>query len=331
MKKTFTINKAYDIISNRLKRGEFMNQILSVDNPNPKRKKQKNGGGAPANIKSIVRFFAIAMIVFGVFMIGTGSYSMYKNYQDENTITKPTIYVERTSDEQLTLKITHDKALAKVTYIWQNGEEIDLNISGRRDIEQALEVPTGTNTLRIYAQDINGQETSFTNTYTRESGIQLSIENQEDGNNILISASSQEQLSYLTYRWDEEDETRVDINDTQIDYELEPLKGTHKLTVIVVDINNNTQTQEIEVQGVTRPTLEVTADDGENFTVKMSDEQGLDRVEFIINEDKKYRVNLNGVTEHEFSYALQPGENRLNITLYNVNGVTTNRKVKYTK
>ena len=123
-----------------------------------------------------------------------------------------------------------------------------LNISGRRDIEQALEVPTGTNTLRIYAQDINGQETSFTNTYTRESGIQLSIENQEDGNNILISASSQEQLSYLTYRWDEEDETRVDINDTQIDYELEPLKGTHKLTVIVVDINNNKNLKFVEIE-----------------------------------------------------------------------------------
>lgn len=309
-----------------------MNQILSVDNSKQKRKKQKNNSGAPANIKSILKFFSVAMLIFGIFMIGTGSYSMYKDFQDDNTITKPTIYVEKTSDEQITLKITHDKALSKVTYTWQNGQENDLNISGRRNIEQAIEVPTGSNTLKIYAQDIDGQETSFTNTYTRESGINLSIEKQEDGNNIVISASSQEQLSYLTYRWDEEEETRIDINDVQIEHELEALKGTHTLTVIVVDINNNTQTKEMEIQGVTKPTLEVVVDEtGDNFIVRMSDEQGLDKVEFIINEDKKYRVSLDGVTEHEFSYALEPGENRLNVTLYNINGVTTNKKVKFTK
>ena len=304
-----------------------MNQILSTENI--KEKKKRKG---PAEISSVAKFFSISILIFGIFIIGTASYSMYKDYQDSQTITKPTVNVSQTGEDTIVLKVLHDKALAKVTYSWKDDEVIDLNVNGRKNIEQEIEIPTGTNILKIYAQDVNGQEINFTNTYTREGEITLDVTKQEDGNNIIISATGKSELSYLTYRWDEEEETRIDINDVQIEHELEALKGTHTLTVIVVDINNNTQTKEMEIQGVTKPTLEVVVDEtGDNFIVRMSDEQGLDKVEFIINEDKKYRVSLDGVTEHEFSYALEPGENRLNVTLYNINGVTTNKKVKFTK
>ena len=61
-----------------------MNQILSVDkrNVNKKRKKPKNNSynnSGQIEIKKITMFFAIAMIVFGVFMIGSASYAMIKN------------------------------------------------------------------------------------------------------------------------------------------------------------------------------------------------------------------------------------------------------------
>lgn len=304
-----------------------MNQILSTDTI--KERKQRKG---PAEITSVVKFFSIAIIIFGIFIIGTASYSMYKEYQDSNTITKPTINVSQTAEDAIVLKVLHDKALSKVTYSWKDDEVIDLNVNGRKNIEQEIEIPTGSNTLKIYAQDVNGQEINFTNTYTREGEITLDVDKQEDGNNIIISATGKSELSYLTYRWDEEEETRIDINNTQIEQEIEAMKGTHTLTVIVVDVNNNTETKEIEVQGVTKPKLEVKPDaSGNNFVVTMSDEQGLERVEFIINETKKYRVMLDGKTEHEFSYPLEEGENKLNVTVYNTSGVTENRKVKITK
>lgn len=304
-----------------------MNQILSTDTI--KERKQRKG---PAEISSVVKFFSIAIIIFGIFIIGTASYSMYKEHQDSNTITKPTINVSQTAEDAIVLKVLHDKALSKVTYSWKDDEVIDLNVNGRKNIEQEIEIPTGSNTLKIYAQDVNGQEINFTNTYTREGEITLDVDKQEDGNNIIISATGKSELSYLTYRWDEEEETRIDINNTQIEQEIEAMKGTHTLTVIVVDVNNNTETKEIEVQGITKPKLEVKPDaSGNNFVVTMSDEQGLERVEFIINETKKYRVMLDGKTEHEFSYPLEEGENKLNVTVYNTSGVTENRKVKITK
>ena len=304
-----------------------MNQILSTENI--KEKKKRKG---PAEISSVAKFFSISILIFGIFIIGTASYSMYKDYQDSQTITKPTVNVSQTGEDTIVLKVLHDKALAKVTYSWKDDEVIDLNVNGRKNIEQEIEIPTGTNILKIYAQDVNGQEINFTNTYTREGEITLDVTKQEDGNNIIISATGKSELSYLTYRWDEEEETRIDINNTQIEQEIEAIKGTHTLTVIVVDVNNNTETKEIEVQGVTKPKLEVAPDaSGNNFVVTMSDEKKKEKVEFIINETKKYRVMLDGKTEHEFSYPLEEGENKLNVTVYNTSGVTENRKVKITK
>ena len=85
----------------------------------------------------------------------------------------------------------------------------------------------------------------------------------------------------MTYRWDEEEETRVDINDTKIEHNVDIPVGLHTLTVIVVDSNNKTTTKEQEVKGVTKPKLEVTTDGVANFIIKASDEQGLE----LINEN----------------------------------------------
>ena len=79
-----------------------MNQILSVEPPQPrKEKKQKVNNSynsykssGPIEIDKIARFFAIVLIVFGIIMVGSGSYSMYKGSQVGNSQVKPTIYVE---------------------------------------------------------------------------------------------------------------------------------------------------------------------------------------------------------------------------------------------
>lgn len=131
----------------------------------------------------------------------------------------------------------------------------------------------------------------------------------------------------MTYRWDSEEETKVDINGDQIEQTIEIPKGLHTLTVIVVDENNKTESMEQDVNGVTKPKLDVTTD-GSNFIIKASDEQGLKKVEFIINETEKYMLNLETQLsleerkEFEYAYPLHDGENKLEITVYNENDVT---------
>ena len=83
-----------------------MNQILSVDNNsnNKKGKKTKTKNNGPIEIGSIVKFFSIAILVFGIFMIGTGSYSMYKETTQQASITKPEIRLEQTARNRIDFK-----------------------------------------------------------------------------------------------------------------------------------------------------------------------------------------------------------------------------------
>ena len=309
-----------------------MNQILSVESPKKERKARNSG---PIEIEKILKFFSIAILIFGVFMISSGSYSMYQNSKITNLASKPTIYVQETSATDITLQITHNKELSKVTYNWNEDEAIEIDCNGKKKVEQQIQIPTGENTLKVYAIDINRQETTFSKTYTIQGDITIELE--PEGNNIKITAEGKEELSYMTYRWDEEEEKRIDINDIQTAQTVEIPKGLHTLTVIVVDINNNTQTKEQEVKGVTKPKLEVTTDGVENFIIKASDEEGIKKVEFIINETEKYVLNLDEVLsleerkQFEYAYPLHEGENKLEVRVYNESDISEISKVKLTK
>lgn len=305
-----------------------MNQILSIENTK-KEKQKRNPNRGPADIESILKFFSIALIVFGIFMVGSGSYSMYKDSQEETASNKPTISVATLTEGQVTLTIEHSRTLSKVTYKWNDEEEIPIDCNGKRKVEQTIEIPTGTNTLSVYAEDVNGRISTYQKSYTIQGDI--SIEFSVDGNNIKITTEGKEELAYLTYRWDEEEETRVDINDVRNETTVEIPKGQHTLTVIAVDINNKTQTEEQEVKGVTKPNLEVTTDGSSNFVIKASDEEGLTRLELIRNETEKYFLNLEGRTELEYNFPIIEGENKLEVIVYNESDVTQTVKVKVTK
>ena len=309
-----------------------MNQILSVEDTKKKNKKSKKQkmpkNSGPIAIESILKFFAIAILIFGIFMIGSGSYSMYTNSQEDIANVKPTIQVEE-NETEISLRVSHSRALSKVTYKWNNDEEVELQASGKKDVSQTIEIPTGENTLTIYAQDENGQETTYQKSYTLEGDI--TIDFALDGNNIKVTASGKNELSYMTYRWDEEEETRVDINNTQIEQSIEIPKGQHTLTVIVVDENNTTETKEQEVKGVTKPNLEITTDGSSNFIIKVSDEEGLKRLEFTVNDTDKYKLELEGRTELEYQWPIEEGENILDVTVYNQSDVTETMRVRVNK
>ena len=325
--KSFTIENDYDILlKNKTKEVKKLNQILSIESP--KREKKKSG---PIEIEKILKFFSIAILIFGIFMIGSGSYSMYQESKVAKAVTKPTIYVEETSETQVTLQISHDKAIEKVTYNWNDEEPTEIKGNGKKKVEQKIEIPKGENTLKVYAIDINGQETSYQKQYTLLGDINISLEAIE--NNIVIKAEGKEELSYMTYRWDYEEEKRIEINDYTKEQTIEIPKGLHTLTVIVVDVNNNTETKEQEIKGVTKPKLEVTTDGADNFIIKASDEEGIKRIEFIINENDRNSLDLDKVypleerKTFEYKYPLHDGENRLEIRVYNESDVSEVSKV----
>ena len=108
-----------------------MNQILATSNNTGKTKRK----GGPADIKTVVRVFAIIMIVFGILMIGTGTYAIYKenDSKDEGT-TKPVITESLKDEETVLLTVSHDKAIDKIEYSWSNGDTQTITGNGRKYI-----------------------------------------------------------------------------------------------------------------------------------------------------------------------------------------------------
>ena len=303
-----------------------MNQILATSEATSKKKRS-----GPADIKTVVKVFAIVMIIFGVFMIGTGSYAIYKDNESKNSeVTKPTITETQKDEKTVLVSVAHDKAIDRIEYKWNDGEVQTVTGNGRRNIEIEVEIPGGTNTLNVRAVDINGQEISTDIDYTAEDIINLAV----SGSKLKITAENETEISYMTYRWDEEEEQRIDINSTTVDQEIDIPMGEHNLTVILVDVNNETITKEQKVKGVTKPTINIETDDaGEYYLITITDETGLERVELNIRGEQRTITVENEEKELKYKLQLNEGdENRLEITAYNVDGIASDtRKVKAAK
>ena len=310
-----------------------MNQILSTSVPTGGKKQKKRSSSGPADVKTVVRVFSIILLIFGVFMIGSASYGMYKNYQEKASIhPNPTITVESMDDDTVVfLKVVSEVNIDEITYRWNDEQETTIYGNGRKYVEERINVPTGSNILNISVTDIEGGSNTYSNTYELQSNINIEA---LDTGKIKITYEGDEQISYMTYRWDEEDETRVDINNTSIDYEIDAKRGEHTLTVIVVDVNNKTETKVQKTKVVSRPTIEVTTNnDQTRYIIKITDETELQEVVVTLNEDEnqKFGQKLSG-TEFQFEMPINSGsENKMEVVVTNADGVEATSRVSFPK
>ena len=138
----------------------------------------------------------------------------------------------------------------------------------------------------------------------------------------------------MTYRWDDQEEISVDVNDVRIDYEIDTLRGNHTLTVIVVDVDNNTETKVQEISGVSIPGIEITFNNEERtaYVVKVTDDVELKEVIITLDEDenKRYGQKISG-KEFQFEIQLKEGDNKMKVEVYNSDGQKAEKMVKYTK
>ena len=314
-----------------------MNQILSTSMPmDNKKKKEKKVNTNPVAIKSILKFFAIAMLIFGIFTIGTGACAVFKNQseQQEQNL-EPSISIEDKDEETILLKVVHKKNIAKLEYRWNDEESTVVNGNNGKYIEKQIKVPSGKNTLHVLVVDEDGKEIPYEKQYERESKINFEV----SGNKIKIIYEGDKKVSYMTYRWDEEEEKTIQINDTKIDQEIDAIKGLHTLTVIVVDEDNNTDTKVQKINGVSKPKITVAVDDAnQHFVIKASDDEKITTIVFRLNQDDNqyYTLNIADMNYNDIQYVLpmelQSGENTIEVTIKNASGVTEESGIiKYQK
>lgn len=300
-----------------------MNQILYIQ-------KEKKKGNT-VEIHKIVLFFSISLIVFGLIMLGEGVYGSYKNSEMRAVIdnTTPTIALDR-EGQQLKISISHIRQLQSVTYNWNNDEdtEMEIDVTAKASIIQRIELPAGENEFNITATDVNGKTSSVSKEFYMETGRDITkpkIDVSVVGNYIKIVATDEKALSYLTYRWNDGEETTIqaDVVDSgKIEINVEILRGKNTITIIAVDSSNNTSTREATFEGRVKPTLEVWVV-GNQLNIVGKHETGVTKIDYTIN-GQTYSVQSPQGPEMKAVQTLEPGYNRVSIVVYSAEDTQEN-------
>lgn len=298
-----------------------MNQILYVDS---KKKKQ------PTDIKKVILFFGIAIIIVGLIFAGQGVYVMISNKQNNTQNpsvqdTVPQVAVEKEDNEDnIVITVNHDKAISKIIYQWNDKEEQEIAGDNRTNITETIPLPFGTNTLTLKVIDINGKQTEYQKEYIVDGDgkpvIDLALTND---NKIKITAHDTQSLKYIIYTWNNGEETKIEAsaeNAQQIEKEVEIPLGQNTLKVQAINQNDVTTIKELEVKGVKTPKVELRKE-GEYLIIRVEDETGIERIDYTLN-GKSYRMDVasKNYTSLEYKQKLEAGENKIILKAYNKDG-----------
>lgn len=306
-----------------------MNQILMVENKNKTKNKRNRGKSGPAEIKSVIRFFAIVIIIFGLCIIGHSSYAMYIDAKGNNTENLPQINVSRINDT-LIVDVQSVNIIDKFKYNWTNSEQTSIS-EGVTNFQEEIILPNASDTLTIILEDETGRAV----TYTKEiflDGVDIVKPTidimQGEGSSIRLTATDETQIEYMTYRIDDGEEIRIDknnIEDRTIEYAITEIpRGEHTLYATAVDSSGNIETTETPViVSSERPTIKNISIDQEagKIIIEAADVDGIQSIEVNLN-GAVYTMNDVNRTEATFSLNLVEGTNTISIKLTNVNGLT---------
>lgn len=304
-----------------------MNQILYTGN--------KNSG--TMEIKKVIRIFVIGILIFGIACLAEGGYGIAKTIQEEsNKIVDPEVSIQQI-ENIIQLEIKHKRAIDKIVYNWNNEEEVTLQGRGKKQITEQISMPEGENTLTIRIIDSKGHEVSYNNTYFMENidktkpEIELLVEDAK----VKIVAKDETALEYISYYWNEEDETKLEAREEspkQIEEKISILKGENVLTVIAVDVEGNETKVEQTYIGATKPTIEVFEEEG-YIVIKVKDENEIKRIEYTYNETEysSDKENLGTSLNMKTAYCKQdlvPGKNTFVIRAYNITGLYSEKTIE---
>lgn len=306
-----------------------MNQILEYS-PN------KSSGGGTSGSDKIVRVFAIILIIFALCFIIIGAYGAFKKNKvktdvSASTQTQAQIDIE-TTDSTALIKVSHDKSIEKVIYNWDNDKETTEKGNGTSEKEIEVPLPAGQHTLNVKVIDIDGVETSFKKTITSENGtdiinpvIDITV---TPDKKIRITATDETEIAYVTYKWNDDEEQRVDVEEDKkkIEFDIEILRGNNDLTVVAVDANNRTTTESKSFAGVTKPEVRITvAPDKKMIHVDCLHENGLKEVSLKVNDTvRPVAIGDDNPKEIGFDYnELPEGNATITVTATSVDDTVT--------
>ena len=161
------------------------------------------------DITKIVRVFCIMIFVFGILVIGKAVFGF--------TIGKTRIKdeVELATEQmgkEVVVTINSANPIKEFKYKWQSDQETVVQGTGDTSFSKTIEIPRGNNILNMTVVDCYDNKDYYQKQYFFESDDETkpTIELASAGNEIIITAKDENQMAYITYKWNDEDEIRIE-------------------------------------------------------------------------------------------------------------------------
>ena len=282
---------------------EVKKQIQYTPMPNLNSIKRANSTSTKADLAKVVRIFCIIIIIFGLVLIGQSTYAMISNREKD----KDTISVsEDRMGKETKITVETNYPIKSFTYKWNDGEPVVVEGNGTIKFETIIQIPNGNNILNMTVKDYYGYEHKL-------------------HNKQYIYESTDVEMSYITYQWNEEEEVRIDVdkNDKQkISTDVEVPEGQNKLTIVAADKEGNRATRTENIVGDTKPTFTASLD-GNKLIIVASDDESISKisvtVDGVVTDSGDQPINQKEITA---SMTLTSGGHTIEVSVTNINGLT---------
>ncbi len=303
-----------------------MNQILMTGEEKVKIKKTKKV--LPVN--AIVSFFAISIIILGICMISGSVYAKEKVNEVVEANAKPQVDINRNDDDNtIEINVTHIRGIKSISYRWNDGEATVIDGENKKSITKTINLIGGENKLTVEITEENGETVEYENTY-KVNIPEIKLEAVSDG--VKLTSTSEIKIDYITYNWDDGEESKVEVGETSYEGIINTPKGKHILNIKVVDINGKEAEVKREIVGDTEPTLTIKPQyvDGKvAFVIDAEDDEQLKSVEITHNGGNKQVIDINEKTYHNEIIMTTGETNTLIVTVKNNNELTKTLRVKF--
>lgn len=160
---------------------------------------------------------------------------------------KPTIVLKQ-EENKIKLTVESKIDIEKISYYWdedqENAKQITMENKDLNKIEELIDVLEGNHTLNITAVDIQGNETIKTQKVIGDNKPELKVTT--DGEKFIIKASDDESLEKIEITLNSNETITESINGKEYTKEISLENGENKLTVVIYNSNNITETSRVK-------------------------------------------------------------------------------------
>lgn len=192
-------------------------------------------------------------------------------------------------------------------------------------------IAIGANLLnKIKTGDINNTANSNTvnNVPGEEIKSNIQIEFSSEVGGVKVVVTSEQPLETFSYWWNEEEAITEEVSGNTYETVITSIKGTHELNIEVNDEAGYTKKEKKTVIGDSGPELKLSTDKISNYVIKAKDDEKIEKIVIVLNGEKQ-EIEVNS-KEFEHLVPIPQGYSLIEVTVYNLNGLTTTKKGQIT-